>query len=81
MCLFIKLYAVCKITNMKCVGRMGQTCFLFFIFFGPFLVGGGWIEDAFFFKFCLLFLSDPGVPGVRSMGPVVCNKLSDLFET
>ena len=26
----------------------------------------------------LVFLSDPGVPGVRSMGPVVSNSLQDL---
>ena len=29
----------------------------------------------------ILFLSDPGVPGVRSMGPVVSHKLSYLVQT
>ena len=27
----------------------------------------------------LSFLSDPGVPGVRSMGPVLCHKLTRRF--
>ena len=29
----------------------------------------------------LYFLSDPGIPGVRSMGPGVWNWLTDVFET
>ena len=29
-------------------------------------------------RFCTLFLSDPGVPGVRSMGPVVSHKLREV---
>ena len=29
----------------------------------------------------LFFLSDPGVPGVRSMGPDVSHSLTDVFET
>ena len=28
-----------------------------------------------------LFLSDPGVPGVRSMGPVLSQSLQDLVQT
>ena len=28
-----------------------------------------------------LFLSDPGVPGVRSMGPVVSHKLREVVQT
>ena len=28
-----------------------------------------------------VFLSDPGIPGVRSMGPSLCNWLSDVCET
>ena len=31
-----------------------------------------------FIFFFQSFLSDPGVPGVRSMGPVLCNKLTFL---
>ena len=34
-----------------------------------------------FKMFLLVFLSDPGVPGVRSMGPVLSNWLSDFVET
>ena len=29
----------------------------------------------------MLFLSDPGVPGVRSMGPDVSNWLQDYVQT
>ena len=28
-----------------------------------------------------IFLSDPGKPGVRSLGPDVCPSLHDVFET
>ena len=30
---------------------------------------------------CVLFLSDPGVPVVRSMGPVLCHSLRNILQT
>ena len=46
---------------------------LFLPFFHPF--------SSIFHQFIvLIFLSDPGVPGVRYMGPVVTHSLTEAFE-
>ena len=47
------------------------TC-IYFTFQGHFLVFWGVFNQ---------FLSDPGIPGVRSMGPSVCHSLREVVET
>ena len=38
---------------------------------GTLYVGGGGLTQS--FAILAMFLSDPGIPGVRSMGPSLCN--------